>query len=389
VDDAINGHEWARGAIFHEVFVHSFQDSDGDGKGTSPASSPGSAAMPTGAAQEDTEETHRYLKELAAWVRVVKPDAVLPGAPFLYYGEEVGMRQPPNNDDEFKRTPMQWDATPGAGFTTGTPWQRLPKERAGLDVAAQRADPASLRSRYRDLIRVRHGSEAPWCRLAPPRAEVGLGRPGRRIPSPRGRPLRDSSNAIKCDSVLLMRKTTPRGPAPVRVAATRLPAPSSAAAGPAGPPFWRTRRGLELYAAHPLPGGRALEVRFRGGQAYRLTPAALGLEGKVILAAVGEDPRTLVVMRTGSEPAELPSTAVLAAAEPAYRAALTSKAETVGARVRALRLASGRKAAAVAEAAGLATSNYARLEAGTHEPRLATLRRVAEALGVPAADLLG
>ena len=169
----------------------------------------------------------------------------------------------------------------------------------------------------------------------------------------------------------------------------RHPAPASPPVVATASPFWRNRRGLELVAAHALPGGRELEVRFRGGQAYRLAPADLGLEGKAHLAAVGTDPRTLVVGRAGGELVELPSTAVLAAAEPAYRAALTRGADTVGARVRALRLAAGRKAAAVAEATGMARSNFARLESGAHEPRLATLRRVAEALGVPVADLMG
>jgi len=70
-------------------------------------------------------------------------------------------------------------------------------------------------------------------------------------------------------------------------------------------------------------------------------------------------------------------------AEPAFRARVTRKASTVGARVRALRLASGRTAMEVAVAAGMARSNFARLEASRHEPRLATLRRVAEALAVP------
>jgi len=39
-----------------------------------------------------------------------------PGVPFLYYGDEVGA------GGGFARTPMQWDGTANAGFTTGTPW---------------------------------------------------------------------------------------------------------------------------------------------------------------------------------------------------------------------------------------------------------------------------
>lgn len=60
----------------------------------------------------------------------------------------------------------------------------------------------------------------------------------------------------------------------------------------------------------------------------------------------------------------------------------------VGARLRELRHAAGLRACQVAEAAGMARSNYARLEAGRHRPSLATLARAAAALRVPVAELL-
>ena len=46
----------------------------------------------------------------------------LPGTPFIYYGEEIGMtgRKP----DELIRTPMQWSDAEQAGFTEGTPGSR-------------------------------------------------------------------------------------------------------------------------------------------------------------------------------------------------------------------------------------------------------------------------
>jgi glycosidase len=85
----------------------------------------------------------------------------LPGAPFLWQGEELGMRQAANGDDEFKRTPMPWDGTPGGGFTTAArPWFRLAPGHEAANVAAETADPASLLSRYRALIRARHASAA-------------------------------------------------------------------------------------------------------------------------------------------------------------------------------------------------------------------------------------
>jgi glycosidase len=55
----------------------------------------------------------------------------LPGAPFLYYGEEVGIQNGAGRSDEYKRTPMPWNASPGGGFTTGQPWIDLaPGRRA-------------------------------------------------------------------------------------------------------------------------------------------------------------------------------------------------------------------------------------------------------------------
>ena len=85
----------------------------------------------------------------------------LPGTPFLYYGEEVGLQNGPGDDDESKRTPMPWDASdPGGGFTTGKRWRSFAPGQATANVAAQTADPGSLLSHYRSLIRARHASSA-------------------------------------------------------------------------------------------------------------------------------------------------------------------------------------------------------------------------------------
>jgi len=84
----------------------------------------------------------------------------LPGAPFLYYGEEVGLHNGPGGKDEFKRTPMPWDASAGGGFTTGQPWFDFAPGKETANVAAEAADPGSLLSHYRRLARLRHASAA-------------------------------------------------------------------------------------------------------------------------------------------------------------------------------------------------------------------------------------
>ena len=82
----------------------------------------------------------------------------LPGAPFIYYGEELGLQNGPGGEDEHKRTPMPWDATPTGGFTTGKPWFRPAPGGDRANVLAQKGEPGSLLSRYRDLTRLRRSS---------------------------------------------------------------------------------------------------------------------------------------------------------------------------------------------------------------------------------------
>ncbi|RKG92450.1 alpha-amylase family glycosyl hydrolase [Corallococcus terminator] len=84
----------------------------------------------------------------------------LPGAPFLYYGEEVGLGNGGANNDESKRTPMPWTAATGGGFTTGTPWYGFSSGRETANVETQKAAPGSLLSRYKALLHARQGSEA-------------------------------------------------------------------------------------------------------------------------------------------------------------------------------------------------------------------------------------
>jgi alpha-glucosidase len=101
----------------------------------------------------------------------------LHGTPTIYYGDELGMRDVPippelvqdpseknqpglglGRDPE--RTPMQWSAAPGAGFTTGRPWLPSPPTRAERHVEAARADSASTLTLYRRLLALRRAEPA-------------------------------------------------------------------------------------------------------------------------------------------------------------------------------------------------------------------------------------
>jgi len=82
----------------------------------------------------------------------------LPGLPFIYYGEEIGMTG--DKPDPRIRTPMQWSPRSGVGFTTGTPWEAPQPDSMTTNVTSEDADPASLLNLYRRLIHVRRANEA-------------------------------------------------------------------------------------------------------------------------------------------------------------------------------------------------------------------------------------
>jgi alpha-glucosidase len=96
----------------------------------------------------------------------------LRGTPTIYYGDEIGMEQvaiPPERiRDPIElnipghalgrdgcRTPMQWDGSPHAGFSTSEPWLPLAEDRESQTAGAQIADEASLYHLYRQLIALR------------------------------------------------------------------------------------------------------------------------------------------------------------------------------------------------------------------------------------------
>jgi alpha-glucosidase len=99
------------------------------------------------------------------------------GTPFIYYGEELALPDvrlrrgqildplgrtfwPLNLGRDGCRAPMPWTDGPEGGFTTGTPWLPLHPGYPGRNVEAQRRDPRSVWSFYRDLIALRRSSPA-------------------------------------------------------------------------------------------------------------------------------------------------------------------------------------------------------------------------------------
>ena len=83
---------------------------------------------------------------------------MLPGTPFVYYGEEIGMVGA--KPDETIRTPMQWSSAPNGGFTAGTPWEPLQPDWRTRNVADQSSDRQSLLNHYRNLIHLRNSYPA-------------------------------------------------------------------------------------------------------------------------------------------------------------------------------------------------------------------------------------
>lgn len=118
---------------------------------------------------------------------------LLRGIPFLYQGQEIGMTNAHwgsigefndiNTKDQYRvaldaglteqqalaacekmsrdnaRTPMQWDSSPNAGFTTGTPWLKVNDNYPEINVAAQENDPDSVLNYYRRLTALRKSPE--------------------------------------------------------------------------------------------------------------------------------------------------------------------------------------------------------------------------------------
>ena len=101
----------------------------------------------------------------------------LRGTPTMYYGDELGMPgvtiPPEQVQDPYgknfpglgfgrdpSRTPMQWDGSRNAGFTSGTPWLPVDEDYPIVNVEAMSRDPASILTLYRRLTALRRERDA-------------------------------------------------------------------------------------------------------------------------------------------------------------------------------------------------------------------------------------
>jgi alpha-amylase len=87
----------------------------------------------------------------------------LPGVPFIYYGEEIGMvgnRGSLNPRDEFIRTPMQWSIEEHGGFSFAQPWLNINGDLFQVNVALAEVVETSLLHHYKQLIRLRQAHVA-------------------------------------------------------------------------------------------------------------------------------------------------------------------------------------------------------------------------------------
>ena len=157
---------------------HSFFDSEGKGdiahfmekymEQYQATRSKGYISLPLGnhdIARLNVKRTDAELEMIMAF------GVTMPGVPFIYYGNEIGMRQlygKPQIEGAYyprsgARTPMQWTPGPNRGFSTADASKLyLPVDDAAdaPNVETQQADPGSLLNRVRKLIALKHQEPA-------------------------------------------------------------------------------------------------------------------------------------------------------------------------------------------------------------------------------------
>ena len=94
----------------------------------------------------------------------------MPGIPFIYYGDEIGMRyikNIPSKEGGYNRTgsrtPMQWDNTKNKGFSTSdNPYLPVDDSADAPTVKEQEADENSLLNTVKKLTKIRQNNDALW-----------------------------------------------------------------------------------------------------------------------------------------------------------------------------------------------------------------------------------
>lgn len=138
------------------------------------------------------DKTNRYRNEIAKLIATML--LTLKGTPFIYQGQEIGMtncdfenvselhdvqslrfykklvkdstkedkafRTVLNGTRDHARTPMQWDSSLNAGFTTGEPWIKVNPNYTSINAQLQETSKTSILNFYRELIKLRKSNPA-------------------------------------------------------------------------------------------------------------------------------------------------------------------------------------------------------------------------------------
>ena len=152
--------------VFERYFAEAYAEVCDDIRGR------GFAAMPV--CSHDIWRLNRFDRSTPAELKTMLTFFfTMPWTPIVYYGEEIGMRNiedAPVKEGSFSsrnrsscRTPMQWDSTPNAGFSTAAPellYLPIDPSPARPTVAAQIDDPASVLSYVKQLIALHKSTPA-------------------------------------------------------------------------------------------------------------------------------------------------------------------------------------------------------------------------------------
>jgi glycosidase len=100
----------------------------------------------------------QFAGNLAQYKLAAATYLLLPGRPFIYYGEEIGMAGAASLTGDAKlRTPMSWNSSASnAGFSTTMPYRAISANVATNNVATQAIDPNSLYMFYKAMLALRN-----------------------------------------------------------------------------------------------------------------------------------------------------------------------------------------------------------------------------------------